>query len=135
MPRSRKAISPVIATVIIIAVTLAIAIAVAGWIMGLWGTMGSTESLQIYPDSYIDSSTNQTVLYIKNTGTASAKIYKVEIAGVGTTTDLTGDTVLSPGVLGTVTVKINYNYVPGQTYQIKVYTEAGNVYTATIMAK
>lgn len=32
----RKAISPVIATIIIIAVTIAISLAVAAWLMGLW---------------------------------------------------------------------------------------------------
>jgi flagellin-like protein len=36
----RKAISPIIATVILIAVTLAIGVAIAAWIMGLWGGMG-----------------------------------------------------------------------------------------------
>jgi flagellin-like protein len=47
----RKAISPIIATVILIAVTLAIGVAIAAWIMGIWGGMGGTESLKILPNS------------------------------------------------------------------------------------
>jgi len=48
-----KGIEPIIAVVILIAVTLVIAIGVIGWIMGWWGTLGSTENLQFYPDSYM----------------------------------------------------------------------------------
>ncbi|MEM2659536.1 MAG: archaellin/type IV pilin N-terminal domain-containing protein, partial [Zestosphaera sp.] len=40
-----KAISPILATVILIAVTLVIAIGVIGWIMGIWGSFGATETL------------------------------------------------------------------------------------------
>ncbi|MEB3779426.1 MAG: DUF4352 domain-containing protein, partial [Desulfurococcales archaeon] len=53
--KTRQGISPVIATVIIVAVAIAIAIAVAGWIMGLWGGFGKTESLKVFPDSYINT--------------------------------------------------------------------------------
>jgi len=44
MPRHHsKGISPVLATIIIVAVTVAIAIAVAGWLIGLWNTETSQE--------------------------------------------------------------------------------------------
>ena len=78
----RKGISPVIATVIIVAVAVAISIAVVGWIMGLWGSIaGGTESLKIYPDSYINTSSGYVELHVANTGSASAVIYKIEIMG------------------------------------------------------
>ncbi len=40
--RNRKAISPVLATVILIAITLIAAIAIAGFVFGLFGTFTST---------------------------------------------------------------------------------------------
>ncbi len=40
---ARKAISPVIAEVIILAAAIAISIAVAGWLMGIWNTSTSHE--------------------------------------------------------------------------------------------
>jgi len=43
----KKGISPVIATVILVAVALVLAVALAGWVMGIWGGLGSTEALQI----------------------------------------------------------------------------------------
>ncbi len=132
----RKGISPILATVIIIAVTLVIAIGVIGWVMGIWGSFGSTESLQIYPDSYINATTGTLYLHIRNTGTAPANIYKIEVLGVLTTSSSNIASV-SAGVGTTVTVSDNSlkNVTPGSSYQVKIYTSAGNVYTAVIQAK
>jgi hypothetical protein len=124
-------IEPIIAVVILVAVTLVIAIGVIGWLMGWWGTMGAVESLQIYPDSYIDSS-GKLVLHIKNTGTATAVIYKFEIVGVDTRTDQT--TSLTPGQETEWTVTFTGTVTPGTNYQVKIYTRAGNVYSATVKA-
>jgi len=45
-PTKRKAISPVLATVILIAITLIAAIAIAGFVFGLFGTFTSTARVQ-----------------------------------------------------------------------------------------
>jgi flagellin-like protein len=135
-----KAISPILATVILIAVTLVIAIGVIGWIMGIWSTFGATETIQVFPDSSISGST--LTLHIKNTGTASAVIYKIEVVGLGTAsiTTVTGGTktdtevTVGPGGEATIIATIS-NAVAGATYQVKIYTRAGNVYSATVQAK
>ncbi len=149
---TRKAISPILATVIIIAVTLVIAIGVIGWIMGIWGSFGSTESLQLYPDSYIDAANKILVLHVKNTGTAASTIQKIEIVGVETvtpgttvTTSPVGSTTKSTVTLGQFTiapgkdvyinVTLTGSYTSGTSYQVKVYTAAGNVYSLVIQAK
>ena len=130
---ARKGISPVLATVIIIAVTLVIAIGVIGWIMGIWGSFGTTESLQVFPDSYINATAPALNLHIKNTGTASAVIYKVEIVG---TTDTVSTTItVSPGQDTTVSVTLTGTYTPGTYYTVKIYTQAGNIYTAQVRAQ
>ena len=124
-----RGIEPIIAVVILVAVTLVIAIGVIGWIMGWWGTMGAVKSLQIYPDSYIN--TSHLVLHIKNTGSATAVIYKIEIVGVNTT-----DTTISltPGNETTLTISFTDTVTAGANYQVKLYTKAGNVYSATVKA-
>ncbi|MEM0321963.1 MAG: archaellin/type IV pilin N-terminal domain-containing protein, partial [Thermoprotei archaeon] len=43
----RRAISPVIATIILIAITIVIAIAVAGWVFGLFGSYSKTQAATI----------------------------------------------------------------------------------------
>jgi len=147
----RRGISPVIATVIIVAVAVAISIAVVGWIMGLWGSIaGGTESLKIYPDSYllISGSNTEVHLHIANTGSASAVIYKVEVAGLdeASITDSTGEATvdtnagtatLDPGIeepdlVATINDK---TCTAGAYYLVKVYTKAGNVYQANVICK
>jgi len=135
-------IEPIIAVVILVAVTLVIAIGVIGWIMGWWGTFGATESLQFYPDSYIDVNGSKLYLHLKNTGSASAVIYKIEISGVETLTDtskFTGGKVTSgtvgPGTEETLTISLLPSYTAGANYLVKIYTRAGNVYSVTVQAK
>ncbi|MEM4010497.1 MAG: archaellin/type IV pilin N-terminal domain-containing protein [Ignisphaera sp.] len=137
--RLYKGIEPIIAVVILVAVTLVIAIGVIGWIMGWWGTMGATESVRVYPDSYIDANNKVLYLHVKNEGSASAVIYKVEIVGVTTITTFgaatTTETTITPGQGTTLTLSFNVNVVAGTNYQVKVYTKAGNVISATVQAK
>ncbi len=150
---TRKGISPILATVIIIAVTLVIAIGVIGWIMGIWGGFGSTESLQIYPDSHINTTANNLVLHIKNTGTASATFQKIEILGGdvidtsssnaiayqplgGTNSTVNGlsKVTIGAGEEGYLYIALSRTYTSGATYQVKIYTGAGNVYSAVVRA-
>ncbi|MFN4046125.1 MAG: archaellin/type IV pilin N-terminal domain-containing protein, partial [Acidilobaceae archaeon] len=79
--KAKRGISPIIATVILIAVTIAIGIAIAGWLMGLWGGMGGAESLKIYPNATLTN--NELKLTVKNEGSRDAKIIEVRVDGVG----------------------------------------------------
>ena len=129
-----KAISPILATVILIAVTLVIAIGVIGWIMGIWGAFGSTETLQIMPDSklYTDGTVS---LSVKNSGTASAVVYKVEVVGVGSATLDNNKVTITPGATKAVEASVEGTCTPGAKYQVKIYTEAGNVYSIVLTAE
>ncbi|MEM0362120.1 MAG: archaellin/type IV pilin N-terminal domain-containing protein, partial [Sulfolobales archaeon] len=57
-----KGISPVIATVILVAVALLLAVALAGWVMGIWGTIGATEAVQIVSASLNTTHLNLTIV-------------------------------------------------------------------------
>jgi flagellin-like protein len=136
----RKAISPIIATVILIAVTLAIGVAIAAWIMGLWGGMGGTETLKILPNSTLTVSTNDTVdlkLTIKNDGSRDAKVVGVEVVVGAKVCKLNNPftTTISAGamVTGTATGTCS-GLTPGASYTVKVITEAGNVYQTMLVA-
>ena len=120
--------------------------------MGWWGTFGATESLQFYPDSFINASSQSQpkylVLHLKNTGSASAVIYKVEISGLGTvttkfasattyitTTSTLTEVTVGPGTEVYVVVSVPGTPIAGANYLVKVYTRAGNVYSVTVQAK
>jgi flagellin-like protein len=135
----RKAISPIIATVILIAVTLAIGVAIAAWIMGIWGGMGGTESLKILPNSTLTvDGTVKLKLTIKNEGSRDAKIVGVEVMVGAGACKLTPDNELSiiragGMVTGTATGTCS-GLTPGASYTVRVITEAGNVYQTMLVA-
>ena len=140
----RSGISPVIATVIIVAVAIAISIAVASWLMGLWGGFGQTESLKIYPDSYVDVANGQLVLHVQNVGGSPAEIYLIKISGVDVPAQY--PIVLQPGEEATLTLPLTtttdtggttaiVDLAAGVAYTVTIYTEAGNVYTTTVYGR
>lgn len=91
MAFDRKAISPVIATIIIVAVAIVMSIAVAYWMMGLTTTFTRYEKLE-YTAAYVvptEVHVNSdkinvwnVTLKLKNTGTAVATINDILINGV-----------------------------------------------------
>jgi len=131
----RRGISPVIATVILIAVTLAIGIAVAAWLMGVWGGLGGGEQLRIYPESTLKVGNNTATLelVVKNEGSRDVIIRSVTVAGYPC--NITKTTV---GVGGekTLTCTIdNVELAAGASYEVKVYTEGGSVFSITLVAR
>jgi len=151
----RRAVSPVIATVILVAITITVAVAVAYWMSGIAGQYTSFEKVEIQ-SGYASLSTVATnvhwviTLELKNTGTATATLIKVFINDVpvtlygisGVDGDLTDNTkagtsvledgtpILS-GVEGTVYVYIGSSYPnlsPGTTVNIKIHSAGGMDY-------
>jgi len=96
-PRRRKAISPVLATVILIAITLIAAIAIAGFVFGLFGTFTSGQNLQLVGSACAHTlggakvfgtataHADSCVLALTNTGGASASITGCSIYGTSQT--------------------------------------------------
>lgn len=99
--RSRRAVSPVIATVILVAIAITVAVAVAYWMGGIAGQHTKFEQVEIQNVvckkvvSGADHYWNVTV-YLKNTGTRgvtmlNAFINDREVDGYGATTFTIGD--------------------------------------------
>ncbi|RLG03464.1 MAG: hypothetical protein DRN60_01425, partial [Thaumarchaeota archaeon] len=71
MRRSSSGISPVVATVILVAIAIVIAIAVAFWASGLVGVFTRFEKIEITAVYWEDS---HFTLVVKNTGSAATTI-------------------------------------------------------------
>jgi len=82
--RRRRAISPVLATVILIAITLIAAIAIAGFVFGLFGTFTSGARLQasIVSCTHGGAGAGYCVIDISNTGGASGTVTGCSLYGV-----------------------------------------------------
>jgi len=143
--RMWKAVSPLIATIILIAVTIAIAAIVVAWVYGIFGTAtGPGEKLQIFADARLIT-TGQNVTFTvtaKNIGTAVATIQKVYIKENATCTnpiiqvDSSPNTQLSPGEVKTISVIFTTcSLQPGITYTVVIVTGGGQAYNVPVTAE
>ncbi len=141
----RKAISPIIATVLIIAVTLIAAVAIGGFVFGIFGSASSSAQVQVTSQNLIaadltlaNSAANPTcsitgaadALTLTNTGTAATTVTGVTItwAGAVNSFSVAACTVAAAGnagatsngnpisILFTATNHLTVNAVTGQTY-------------------
>ena len=130
--RVRLGISPVIATVIIVAVAVAISLAVASWLMGLWGGFTEYEALRVLPLSrlYFDSDSEKWILelHLANEGSAPANIILAEVQGE--TVEL--DATVQPGETTTITIPLPGDYSGYGSVSVKVYTAGGGVYAGIV---
>ena len=124
--KSKKALSPVVASIILIAVTVAVSIAVAAWMGALtFSFMGGSEQVRI---SYVTWPTNSTIsITVDNEGTAVVTLKRVyvnnELQGTHNCTDVSIDPGASPDF------EITYPWVAGQTYDITVETAKNNKFS------
>ena len=145
--RSRKAVSPVIATVILVAVAITVAVAVSYWMGGISSQYTKFEKVEIQSGvCSVDAAGNWTVaLDLKNSGTATATLISifindVEINTYNTTavagewtSDMTESYSLTSGLSGAINVYISSSnsaatLSSGTTVNIKVHSAGGMDY-------
>ncbi len=134
MRKNAKALSPVVASIILIAVTVAVSIAVAAWMGALTiGFMG-TEEVRITNVSFGESAAglrDQATITLKNTGSQAVTITEIRVGSGNNLLGATESYVLNPNVDESVVV--DSAWVPGTSYMFKATSAKGNtfVYTAT----
>jgi len=134
MKKNAKALSPVVASIILIAVTVAVSIAVAAWMGALVVGQMDTEQLKVTSAQYTTSGTvDVIVLSVSNTGTSSVTISDAYVNNAlqSNVTYTTSATVVANGQ---VTVTIAYDWASGDNYQMKLVTSAGNNFLYTAIA-
>ena len=136
MRRSNSGISPVVATVILVAIAIVIAIAVAFWASGLVGVFTRFEKIEV---TAVYWESDHFVLVVKNTGSAAATIDGIYVNGIPLSTDKwgvsDGSTYLTPGATATLTVAspATGSFTSGVTYEIAVHTASGKLYPVSAM--
>jgi len=87
----KRGVSPVIATVILVAIAIVISIAAAFWMTGLLTSFTSYEKLTISVSLSRDDSDYDATITIANDGTASAVVTKIFINGFDKTESFKDD--------------------------------------------
>ena len=132
--RSRKALSPVVASIILIAVTVAVSIAVAAWMGALTFSFTATEQVNITNMNF-DVTNKRIVVTANNTGTTSVTVNEAWVNSVKQTS-------VTDDLLANLPVTINANQgkvfnitltsmSPGYSYQVKLISSKGNAFLYT----
>ncbi|MEM2960684.1 MAG: archaellin/type IV pilin N-terminal domain-containing protein [Candidatus Bathyarchaeia archaeon] len=137
---NKRGISPVVATVILVAVTIVVAVAVAYWMGGITSLYTRFEKLEItsaYAE-YDDNMTHVTgwsssdgwniTITLKNTGSADATIDNVFINGKPLT-EYSGSVSTSTGNASTT---VNVPITVGDSQTINLYIKKGEPFTAGV---
>jgi flagellin-like protein len=124
-----KALSPVVASIILIAVTVAVSIAVAAWMGALTFTFMGTEKLSITNVQFGGTTTKWVAITANNTGDGPITINEV---WVGTSKQTyTPETVQANA--GTL-INFTYTWVNGYNYALKLVSAKGNQFPYTASA-
>ena len=126
--KNAKALSPVVASIILIAVTVAVSIAVAAWMGALSFNFMATEQLQFTNYAWGTSNANY-AMTVKNSGSSDLSIQEVRVDGnliTTVTVDNPDYPLLTKGSL--VTLNITMTYVHGVQYEFTVVTAKGNIF-------
>jgi hypothetical protein len=141
--KSKKGISTVIATIIIVAIAIVMSIAVAYWAMGIGTSFTRFEKLT-FTNAYVTGAPSNYVINfgLKNTGTATATVDPTTIFLNGqplsayntAVTNVTAATPIVPGATlnGHIDITAS-NFVSGMNVNLMVQTAAGNQYPEVIV--
>jgi archaeal type IV pilus assembly protein PilA len=124
--KSTKALSPVVASIILIAVTVAVSIAVAVWMGALTTGFMQTEQAQIVGVNFGGSGANIT-LSVTNTGTNSLTLTSATVNGA--TAAITGAPQTIAGNTQGASVVLTSAWASGNAYTIKLVSSKGNTFT------
>jgi flagellin-like protein len=135
--KNSKALSPVVASIILIAVTVAVSVVVAAWMGGMTiGLMGNAEQVSV--SNAVFTSDTEVSLTVRNTGGATITISDTAMVD-GTSVTVVGSPTaatmtVAKGTSGGFLVTLGSGaFTAGAQYEIRLVTAKGTtiVYTAT----
>jgi flagellin-like protein len=130
--KSKRALSPVVAAIILIAVTVAVSIAVAAWMGALTFTFMKTEELKVQSHTWATNRTSIS-LTMKNTGTGALTVSEIRVNDIIVTnkTYTTGSATMQPGDTAVVRVApaSGSTFTSGVKYEYAVLTATVNKFT------
>jgi flagellin-like protein len=133
LTKNIKALSPVIASIILIAVVVAVSIAATTWMGSISFNFMEVDDLRITGHSWA-SDTSYIDLTIKNFGTTSITLSDVEVNGV-TASDVSfvsGDETLEGGE--TATLRVTQSFTPSKKYEFAIITYSSTKLVYVVVA-
>jgi len=130
--KSKKALSPVVASIILIAVTVAVSIAVAAWMGALTFTFMGTEEIKI---TNMEFGSGSILVIVNNTGTSPVTINEAWVNNVKkTNADLNPDLPSTVSANSGLALNITTTITSGNNYQVKLTSSKGNQFYYSAVA-
>jgi len=138
--RKRKAISPLITTLLLIAIAVAASVLTYSWVMSMVGSQSAQAQTQVRIDTVTWNSTAPTFkLLIRNTGSVSATIESISIrpntAGSTAVTyqptnpaAIDVGVTLNTGAVAGLNTAVTYKWTVSTSYVIRIVTTTGFYY-------
>ena len=120
--KNEKALSPVVASIILIAVTVAVSIAVAAWMGALTVGFMETSTLTITAAEF--TGTNVVTLTLQNSGTSAVTIATAKING-DVVTIATNPSPVAAGDPGSLV--LTSAWTAGNAYKMDIYDTSGQL--------
>lgn len=131
MSRSKKAISPILATLLLVVIAVAAIVVTYAWVMTYMTAQTNQAGVLLSKDA-VNWPTNTTiVLYVRNTGTSDATIDAVYIGTSTTNLQKQTNVIYDPsnGIVasggGVINVTVSYAWSSATTYHFKVAPKVG----------
>ena len=137
--KSKKGISPILATLLLIVIAVSAIIITYAWVMTFMGAQTTAGGTMLAMEN-VNWTPAATTIVIKNIGTSDAKVVRLYIGETaGNLTPVTTNTDLGSGkqlpIGETITIVLNWPnalataWTTGETYHFKVSPETGNEIT------
>jgi flagellin-like protein len=125
--RSKKAISPILATLLLIVIAVAAIVVTYAWIMTYMSNAGQQAGVQLY-EANVRFFTGGIEISVGNSGTSNTQITKVY---VGTSLANRAEYTTTPALPQTlnagsiVALNVTYSWASGTTYYFRVLSSSG----------
>jgi flagellin-like protein len=126
MLKSKKAISPILATLLLIVIAVAAIVVTYAWVMTYMTSAGQQAGVMLKKDADCLWTTGNITIYIRNIGTSDAEIDKVYINSVPQTlVTYTPSSKIVSKDGGTITIVVNYNWQANTEYHFQISPKLG----------
>jgi flagellin-like protein len=151
MLKSKKAISPILATLLLIVIAVAAIVVTYAWIMTYMGGLGQQAGVRLYEEnarfygSPADTARNRTDFTVGNTGSSNTQILRIYVGNVsGNLIDLTDYSDIGTGKpiggASATTITITWpnflanSWEAGKTYYFKIVPAQGQYLEISVQA-
>ena len=131
--RNKKALSPVVASIILIAVTVAVSIAVAAWMGALTFNFMATEQLKITNVQFTPDTSHINVT-MQNTGTTPVTITEIRVNNGVSCAFTSSPLTLPANSQNSTSITYVALWTNGAQYEIEMKSSKGNQFTYTATA-